>query len=443
MSKVGLIIKREYLTRVTSKTFILATFLTPILIGAFSLLVGKIMTYKDKSKKEHIAIVDEGKMLQNLKKTETLDLFVVNETLLEAKSKIGKDYTGVLLVPALADLKTKKLQTTLYTANRLSLELSGDIQGAVSKSVKQYKVAALNLDTASIAALDTRITIESESLNADDKKKNSSKAAAIGAAISMVLGTIMYIIMFIYGNMVMRSVMEEKTSRIVEVMISSVKPFELMLGKIVGVGLVGLTQMVVWGVLMIAIFAGVSSFMGVDAAQMQTAQMGSGMTQAQLQTSMQDVGGMSSALNELGRINWWYILPLYLFYFLCGYFLYASLYAAVGSAIGDDLGEGQSLTIPITLPIVMGLYIAIAASRDPDSPLAFWASMFPFFSPFVMPARLIAEPPIWQILLSAAILLASVVGLIWISGRIYRVGILMYGKKASLKELAKWIFYKD
>ncbi|MFM2267505.1 MAG: hypothetical protein RL757_946 [Bacteroidota bacterium] len=443
MSKVGLIIKREYLTRVTSKTFILATFLTPILIGLFSVVVGKIMTYKDKSKKEHIAIIDEGKMLQNLKKTETLDLFVVNETLAQAKEKIGKDYTGVLMVPALAELQSKKMQTTLYTANRLSLELSSDIQSALGRSVKQYKVAALKLDTAAIAALDTRISINSESLNAADNKKNSSKAAAIGAMISIILGTIMYIIMFIYGNMVMRSVMEEKTSRIVEVMISSVKPFELMLGKIVGVGLVGLTQMVAWGILTVAIFTGISSFLGVDAAQMQTAQMGGGMTQAQMQTSMQDMEGMGSLFTELARINWWYILPLYLFYFLCGYFLYASLYAAVGSAVGDDLGEAQSLTIPITLPIIMGLYIAIAASRDPDSPLAFWASMFPFFSPFVMPARLIAEPPMWQILLSSAILIATVVGLIWISGRIYRVGILMYGKKASLKELAKWVFYKD
>jgi ABC-2 type transport system permease protein len=259
--------------------------------------------------------------------------------------------------------------------------------------------------------------------------------------VSMILGLVMYMLMFIYGMMVMRSVMEEKTNRIVEVMISSVRPFELMLGKIIGVGLVGLTQMLAWAILMSLVFTGIGLVFGADStAQMNVQAMQ--MTPEQ-QAAMQDLSSNTSFMAEIGKINWWYILPLYAIYFLGGYFLYSSLFAAVGSAIGDDMGEAQSFTLPITLPIILALYIAIAASRDPDSSMAFWSSLFPLFSPFVMPARLVSEPPLWEVLLSVSILIASVVGLVWLSGRIYRVGILMYGKKASFKELAKWVFYRD
>jgi len=233
-------------------------------------------------------------------------------------------------------------------------------------------------------------------------------------------------------------VMEEKTSRIVEVMVSSVTPFQLMMGKILGVGLVGLTQVAIWGVL-IPVILGISMLVfNVDPQAMQDANPQ--MSTVEMSKMEQDV---NLVLSELINQNWLLIIPLFIIYFLGGFLMYSSLFAAVGSAMGDDSGESQSLTLPITLPVVMALYIMFAVVQNPNSSLATWSSMIPFFSPIVMPARLAFEPAWWEIALSLAILVASVIFFVWLSGRIYRVGILMYGKKVTFKELGKWIFYKD
>lgn len=247
----------------------------------------------------------------------------------------------------------------------------------------------------------------------------------------------MYMTVFIYGMMVMRSVMEEKTNRIVEVMISSVKPFQLMLGKIIGVGAVGLTQVAIWAILIPTMSFLVTLLFGFDSAQMNTS-----MPAAEINPD--DTEAMIAlAMGELTGQNWALILPLFILYFLGGYFLYSSLFAAVGSAMGDDLGEGQALTLPITIPVIIAFYIMFVAVQAPNSSLAVWASIFPLFSPIVMPARLAFEPPMWEILLSIAVLIASCTFFVWLSGRIYRVGILMYGKKVTFKELGKWLFYRD
>ena len=266
----------------------------------------------------------------------------------------------------------------------------------------------------------------------------SKFTTAIGAGIGGVMGFIMYMTIFIYGMMVMRSVMEEKTSRIVEVMISSVKPFQLMLGKIIGVGGVGLTQILIWSILIPIGYLLVGLFFDFDLEQMNSAAAAG---------SNVDVAGMEDEImifmNEVRNMNWWSILPLFLFYFLGGYFLYSSMFAAVGSAMGDDLGEGQALTIPITIPVILALYIMMVVVTAPQSNLAIWSSIFPLFSPIVMPARLAFSPPIWQILVSMAVLAATSIFFVWVSARIYRVGILMYGKKVGFKEIGKWLFHKE
>jgi ABC-2 type transport system permease protein len=240
------------------------------------------------------------------------------------------------------------------------------------------------------------------------------------------------------GAMVMRGVMEEKTSRISEVMISSVKPFELMMGKIVGVGLVGMTQLVVTG----ALFVGIGSLFPLLMHKPSVAP-----NAAMTGMPNMDASAIQSQTNmlweELGRQNWVAIIPLFLMYFILGYFMYASLFAAVGSAVGDDQGEAQTLTLPLMLPVILAVYIAMAAIRAPESSLAVWSSIFPLFSPIVMPTRLAYHPPFWQVALSLSVLIATVLTFVWFAGRIYRVGILMYGKKASFKELGKWLFYKD
>lgn len=264
----------------------------------------------------------------------------------------------------------------------------------------------------------------------------TSMAGKIAAVIGMVMAFFMYITVFVYGMMVMRSVMEEKTSRIVEVMISSVKPFPLMLGKIIGVGMVGLTQVLAWAILVPLMLIGVNLLFGFD------------MSTTNLPEAPPELGDVdpqvlaAQIMTELGTFNWWLILPLFLLYFLGGYFMYAALFAAVGSAMGDDLGEGQSLTIPITIPVILAFYITIAAIQSPNSGLAIWASYFPLFSPIVMPARLPFDPPWWEITISLILLIGTCIGLIWLSGRIYRVGILLYGKKVSLWEMSKWVFRK-
>lgn len=218
-------------------------------------------------------------------------------------------------------------------------------------------------------------------------------------------------------------------------MISSVKPFELMLGKIIGVGGVGLTQLAVWAILIPIIQIIASMFWGVDTSDINQLSMD------QAGIDQEDVmGEFSMIMSEIANQNWWSIIPLFLFYFLGGYLLYASMFAAVGSAIGDDMTEGQALTIPITIPVAIAFYIMIVTVQSPNSNLAIFSSIFPLFSPIVMPARLAFEPPIWQMILSIVVLIGTCLFFTWVAGRIYRIGILMYGKKASFKELFRWFF---
>jgi ABC-2 type transport system permease protein len=446
MSKIGLIVKREYLSRVTKRSFLLATFLTPLAIGLFGLIAGKIMTYRD-DKKDTIAIVDNSGFLKNkIKESKVLNIVFTTESVDVIKQKLLKkelDYAGVLVVPPIQDMKANRHSTTFYTDRRLTPELTSDIKDVLSDAVRDYKIDAFKLDTSQVAALKTGINIEPEPLDPKSEKKSTSKTVAITAIISILMGFVMYLAIFIYGSMIMRSVMEEKMNRIVEVMISSVKPHQLMLGKIIGVGLVGLTQMILWVILLFVITLGLNLAFGTDPAQLQQMQQMSPANQAMTQVQQDPSMSVNAVLSELGRMNWWLIIPCFLFYFLMGYVLYASLFAAVGSAVGDDLGEAQSLTLPISMPVMFAIYIAMSTVQNPDSSLAVFGSYFPLFSPIVMPARLASDPSIWQVLLSMAILAATTYGLVMLSGRIYRVGILMYGKKASFKELGKWIFYKD
>ncbi len=441
MSKIGLIAKREFLSRVTKKSFIIGTFLTPIVIGLFGFVVGKIMSYRD-DKTTTIAIVDQsGQLKDRLKSTKQLNIVQPTEGVESLKSKIEKkelDYVGVLVVPPLTDLQTKKHNTIFYTDRRMTPELSGDIKDVLVDAIRDYKISSFQLDTAKVAALQTRVSIEPEPLNPATEKKSTSKTVAVTAILSALLGLVMYLAIFIYGSMIMRSVMEEKMNRIVEVMISTVRPFDLMMGKIIGVGGVGFVQFVMWFVLFFVVTTVLQMAFGYEPAAMQTANM------AQMQEMQKEAADWSAndVFAELARINWWFIIPVFLFYFLAGYLLYASLFAAVGSAVGDDLGEAQSLTIPISMPVLFAIYIAMSAIQNPDSKLAVFSSYFPLFSPIVMPARLAADPPIWQVLISMAILAVSVWFFVWLAGRIYRVGILMYGKKASFKEIGKWLFYK-
>jgi ABC-2 type transport system permease protein len=440
MNKLWLIIKREYMTRVTKKTFWLATLLTPLAFGLFIFVEFAILSYDGDSKK-HILVADKDNILKKtLKDDDNLYFTFTNESLDDVKKVFNKEkYNGIIEIPKLTDYKATKLTMNYYSDDELAIETRSKIEKTIQTRLYDYKIESLGLNKDTIAALDVNVTIDPEPITANGKN-GSTMGASIAAAVGMAMGFIMYMSVFIYGMMVMRSVMEEKTNRIIEVLMSSVKPFELMLGKIIGVGAVGLTQFLIWSILIPLISMGAGLVIGLKGGHPKQMQMPNGtpqISEAEVQTMTQQF------LNELGNINWWWIVPLFALYFLCGYILYASMFAAVGSAIGDDVGEGQSLTIPITIPVVLAILIMTNAVRQPDTSMAMFGSLFPLFSPIVMPALLVFKPPVWQVVLSLTLLIGTSIFFTWLSGRIYRVGILLYGKKASFKEMVKWVFTRD
>ncbi|MCB0688096.1 MAG: ABC transporter permease [Saprospiraceae bacterium] len=443
MRKLPLIIQREYLTRVKKKSFIITTLLAPLALALFMIIVGLIFSYQGDEAK-NVMIVDKANVLEGKMKDQQNFYFSFTDRNIDelAQSK-EKDVDGILVVPPLPDLNTKKLTVYYYSDKQLDLESSERLQNAVKEKVREYKIKALNLDARQLETLNTQITLDPEPLTKRDGEdvrasdNPSPFTSVIAAAIGGIMGFAMYMIVFINGVMVMRSVMEEKMNRVVEVMISSVKPFDLMMGKIIGVGAVGLTQILIWMILLPLITVGANLLFGFDA---QTSMLDASAKEMINPEEMELM--VSQIVTELQAVNWWLIVPCFIIFFFGGYVIYASLFAGVGSAIGDDLAESQALTLPLTIPVIIALYIMFAALRVPNSTLAVWASIFPFFSPIVMPARLAFDPPVWQIVLSLAMLIAGAVFCVWISSRIYRTGILMYGKKGSFKEIWKWMTTK-
>ena len=436
MRQLRLIIQREYWTRVRRKSFLLATLLTPLAFGVFVVVVNYILQYKS-DEAIRIAVIDEGQLFSGgIADEENIFFKIVDTDLATIKENFSSfDYHGILVTPPPGNLQQQQYRARYYTDQKLTLELEPVLIDRLRTALRKHKVAELQLDERSLEALNSQVDIEPKSVT-PETVVGTSMAGKIAAVIGMVMAFFMYITVFVYGMMVMRSVMEEKTNRSVEVMISTVKPFPLMLGKIIGVGMVGLTQVLAWAILVPLMLIGVNLLFGFD------------MSATNLPEAPPELGDVdpqvlaAQIMTELGTFNWWLILPLFLLYFLGGYFMYAALFAAVGSAMGDDLGEGQSLTIPITIPVILGFYITIAAIQSPNSGLAIWASYFPLFSPIVMPARLPFDPPWWEITISLTLLIGTCIGLIWLSGRIYRVGILLYGKKVTLWEMSKWVFRK-
>lgn len=439
MEKIWLIIKREYSTRVMKKSFFLWTIFTPLLIAGFSVLIGFLMSY-NADEQRHIAIRDEGNLLkQKIEDSQSTHYEFSSLPLDTLKSRTQKGtYDGVLVIPAITDATVKTYTIKYYSDSQLGINATEALEDNITEGIKSYKINSLQIDTAKIAQLKTSVNIDPDPISADGKNE-SEKSAAISLMVGILLGIVMYLAIIIYGQLVMRAVTEEKTNRIIEVMASSVKPIQLMIGKIIGVGAVGLTQFFIWGVLTFIFQTVLIAAFGIKTQNVgQLQQM-----QAQMATQSESAQKMAEIFTEIGNINWLLILPLGIFYFLCGYFLYASMFAAVGSAVSEDAAEAQSLTIPISMPAILGFYFMFSAIRAPESGFAIFGSIFPFFAPFVMPALSVYNPPWWQILASMLVMLGTTLFFMWLSARIYRVGILMYGKKASFKELSKWVFYRD
>ena len=327
---------------------------------------------------------------------------------------------------------------TLYSEKQVPAELSRLVNQTLSKQLESEKLVSFNIPNLKEIIRESKINFNVQTIKWSEDGKESASSATVASVIGMVFTFIIYMFIMMYGAMVMQGVMEEKTNRIIEVMISSVRPFDLMMGKIIGIGFVGLTQVFLWGIIT-TILVSVGGFMfsgGVDVASLQAGpQMGMMDANALASSSGNEIMGIINSIN-IAEIGISFII-----YFIGGYMLYASIFAAIGSAV-DSQEDTQQFMAPVTIFMIFALYAGIYSMENPDGPLAFWCSMVPFTSPIVMMVRIPFEIPLWEKLLSVSLLYTSAIGIVWLSAKIYRVGILMYGKKPSIKEMVKWIKYK-
>ncbi len=438
MNKTWIIIKREYLSRVRKKTFLLTTLLTPLVfVGVIAAIT--VITIKG-IREEKIAVVDENGILKNnIESTKTV---IYNFTTdVDTSNFTDRGYSAILFAPHSGLNKTPNFN--IITEKSLSNMADSRIRKDINRALENNMISQeLKVDPKRIDSIKNRaetVTINSSKRGEDGGIKESNMGIAM--AIGYVSGFLIYITLFVYGVMVMRGVMEEKTNRIAEVIISSVKPFQLMLGKIIGIGAVGLTQFLLW-IVLIGILTTVITALVPPEVLEQVRQSQDGMPGSSSQNT-EAVNTLAKGINTLSGINWFLVIGCFLFYFLGGYLFYAALFAAVGSAVNEDSQDAQSLSLPITLPIILGIFIMMNAINDPASSLATWSSIIPFFSPIVMMARIpFGVPdtvPYWQLALSMILLVAGFLGTTWLSAKIYRTGILMYGKKPSWKQMIKWI----
>lgn len=438
MNKTWLIVKREYSSRVRKKTFILTTILTPLLFAA---VIGTVIIITIKNvRNEKIAVVDPNGILKsNLESSKNVTYQFSTDV--DTSNFVAKGFSAILFAPNSGINQTDNFK--LITEKSLSRIANESIEHSISRAMENNMISQeLKIDPKQIDSIKDRaesISIVTNKKGEDGKLKQSN--FNIASAIGYFTAFLIYITLFIYGAMVMRGVMEEKTNRIAEVVISSVKPFQLMMGKIIGIGAVGLTQFLIWIVLIGAITSVLTSFIPPDVLQ-QVQQTQQQMPGASAQSS-EAIRTLAEAKMNLATVNWGLVIGCFLFYFLGGYLFYAALFAAVGSAVNEDPQDAQSLMFPITMPIVIAIVIMINSINDPSSSLATWSSIIPFFSPIVMMARLpFGVPdtvPYWQLGLSIVLLILGFVFTTWLSAKIYRTGILLYGKKPSWKQMIKWI----
>jgi ABC-2 type transport system permease protein len=423
MNKILLVARREFLTRVQKKTFLLTTILLPLLIFGFYAMIiyfsvngGSTLT---------IAVADNANFFNDsLPKTDEAEFRFVNNTseeTLKQEVASGK-YNGYIFIPAGANaLNFDSIE--VVSLKSVGLISRGKIIDAINNKLQDKKLMSLNVSKAQLDSVHKKSDIKFNTLYGEDTAGKAGASYVVG----MFSGFLIYIILFIYGTMVMRGVMEEKVSRIAEVIVSSLKPFQLMMGKIIGIGAVGLVQFIIW----IALVSSTKLLLFNIFPQQFNAQ----------------TGAIADMSNAVSAINFPLIIGCFIFYFLGGYLLYSSLFAAVGSAVNEDPQDAQSLMLPITMPIIFAIVIMMKAVNDPSSGLAIFGSLFPLTSPIVMMARIAHgvpnTVPYWELLTSMALLILGFLGTTWIAGKIYRTGILLYGKKVTVKEMWKWAFRKS
>ena len=448
LRNISTIISREYLTRVKKKSFLLTTFLVPIFFAAMCILPSVIMFMaKDTGKK--VAVVDQsGIVMPYLIDTDAVDYTdCSSESPDSLKAGLGDSGYDVLVVISAIDQDTRTVSVASYSEKPLSMELKEGIQARTNDAVEEYRLAQYDIDDLKQIMEDVKSDISMATYTLGESGEEKITSSEVYMIISMVLSIIIYMFIMMFSGMVMQSVIEEKSSRVVEVLVSSVKATELMFGKIFGVACVALTQFFLWIVLTVVLVAGFSVFVGFDSlmgdpAQTQqmmemTSQMG-GADMAAMTAMMQQDEGLGAILGTLMDINWAQMILAFVVYFVLGYLLYASFFAAIGSAVENE-ADTQQLQTPLTVPLLLAFFIALYAFNAPDSQIVWWGSMIPFTSPIVMLARIPFGVPTWELVLSIALLVGTFIACGWASAKIYKIGILMFGKKTTFKDLWKWL----
>lgn len=430
--KVGLIVLQEYKNRVTKKSFLFLTLLTPFLFAAL-IIVPLKLAQLDTDEEMPIAVVDMtglyADVFANEENSIMFDVIVSpNADSENFRRENSEDYRAFVVIDK--DLAEDPTGVKIYSENALSQDVQSSIETLLSQYVEHQKLTSYNIEGIEQMIENAKTQVRAQTFKMDDGGEEEIADTTIASLIGILTTTLIYMFIFISGSQVMQSVVQEKVNRIVEVMICSVKPWELMFGKIIGVALVCLTQIAIWIVLTM-IFVGV----GADMAGLSLSEMGGNIQQGGV-----DISEAQSVINSVMSVNWSLIVITFIVYFIGGYLLYASLFAAVGAAVDNESDTSQFM-LPVTLLLIFALYAGIYSAKNPDGPLAFWCSIIPLTSPIVMMVRIPFDVPAWEIATSLGLLVLSVVVMVWLSAKIYRVGILMYGKKPSWREILKWFKY--
>ncbi len=442
MNKIILILQREYMTRVRKRSFWITTLITPLLITAIYAIPALLFFAGGDLKT--IEVIDESNLFRDKFKSGKDYAYTFKKaSVTQAKADLKKNkVTALVHIPA--DIIDNPNGLEIFSEKSVGLNLQNDIENIVQAEVRNQRLKRAGIDTQIIE--DNRVNVNAETYSlteGQEKSSNTGVSMGLGYAIALLL----YFVVFFSGSQVMNGVIEEKSNRIIEVIVSSVRPIELMMGKIIGVGLVGLTQFVLWISLTIAISSATTHFLKAKLEAKAKTELSSQASQQQVDAAikqMSEAGPGSKVMgvmDTIGDLPWGKILTLFLFYYLGGYLFYSALFAAVGSAV-ESPQEGQQLIFPVTMPLIISIMLMSFIINEPDSKIAFWASIIPFTSPVNMMARIPFGVEWWEIGLSMALLVVGFIGTTWLAARIYRVGILMYGKKVTLKELSKWLFYK-
>ena len=456
---INVIIGREYMTRVKKKSFLLTTFLGPVFFAAMCILPSVIM-FMTKDKGKEVAVVDQsGIVMPYMVSDETTKYTDYTGMPVDSvKAKCGEDGLDALVVVSPLDSVNKTVSVEAYSGKPISVDMKESIRSNVNKAVEEYRLSSYNIDGLKQIMEDVQADIPVSTYTLEDDGDAKITSSEVYMFVSLIFSLIIYMFIAMFSGMVMQSVIEEKSSRVVEVLVSSVKATELMFGKIIGVACVALTQFFLWVVLTAVLVAGAGAIIGfdsiADSATVQTQQMtqmteGLGVDQELMEQSgmtatmelPSDDNEMSAVIQTLMDIDYPMLLVSFLIYFVLGYLLYASLFAAIGSAVENE-ADTQQLQLPVTIPLILAFFIAFYAFKAPDSQVVFWGSMIPFTSPIVMLARIPFGVPVWELVLSVVLLLATFAGIAYMSAKIYKIGILMFGKKTTFKDLYKWLKQK-